>query len=99
MGISVAVSELDNDCESSLDDLHFQHKNCSHGVMRVHRDVITDEHLLRCGCGIQVVLFASDEALTSVWYTAIDCQARSLPHGSYVASTKEQVGLTSTRGN
>jgi hypothetical protein len=76
MTIGIEVNPLADNEETSFANVRLRHARCEHGLLRKHRDPASGIYTLRCGCGLELELTA--DAITSITYTAIDEQPRTI---------------------
>jgi hypothetical protein len=95
MTITISVTPLKNTQNVAFHELELLH-DCGSGPIAKHRNPVTDRYMLRCACGLEILL-AGTEAQKQITYTAIDEQPRTLPVSEIQANRPGQITVTATR--
>ena len=93
MKLQLEVALLEDNEPLSFHHLKVFHSSCPSGAMTHYRNPATNDHSLRCGCGIEIVFRAGSEGLVVVERTAIDGVHRSLETGTFMCSSASEISV------
>lgn len=89
MNVELVVFNPCGDVETSFGDFVFSHSGC--GAIRQHRNPVTSEYTLSCGCGLELRFDRMGDAYNCIVDTVIDGLPHDLPFRSYSSSPTSAV--------